>query len=162
MSTDASSSAAVADASVARALRVKGAVTAGALITIPAPVDDIWPHIVAIDEWSSWYHSIKNSRSRARAIGVGTKFSFQTGPASINATVDVLVAPSEFRFTGRSPGAIATYAFKLDGDGSATEVAAAQSMGGLTARTMRPMLQRVADKSVVTWLDALCERVTAA
>lgn len=51
-----------------------------------------------------------------------------------------------------------TYLFRIDSDGdddTRTRVLAAQSMGGIATRTMRPMLQKVAERSVVGWLNAL-------
>jgi uncharacterized protein YndB with AHSA1/START domain len=151
---------ATGDRDVAKALDVSGAVIAGASIVIPAGPEDVWDVLSGVEEWSVWYSTLKDLDMKSRVVEVGSRFSFKTGPATINAVIDVLEAPEQLRFTGKSAGSVTTYAFRLDAGGPrGTSVLAAQSMGGLAARTMRPVLQGVAEKSVITWLDALAVRV---
>jgi hypothetical protein len=138
---------ATTDREVAEALDVSGAVVAGASILIPAGPQPVWDVLVGVGECSE-------------VVEVGAKFSFKTGPATIKAVIDVLEEPELLRFTGKSAGSATTYAFRLEQRELGTSVLAAQSMGGLAARTMKPVLQGVADKSVVTWLEALAARVS--
>ena len=151
---------ATADREVAEALDVSGAVVAGASILIPAGPQPVWDVLVGVGEWSTWYTTVKDLQMRSEVVEVGAKFSFKTGPATIKAVIDVLDEPELLRFTGKSAGSATTYAFRLEQREGGTSVLAAQSMGGLAARTMKPVLQGVADKSVVTWLEALAARVS--
>jgi hypothetical protein len=94
-------------------------------------------------------------RAPAR-LETGTSFSFRTGPVSVKATVDEAEAPRSLRFTGRSRGSTATYTFTLTPlRPDQCEVHLSQEMDGLAAKTMRPMLQKIADTSLPVWLEAL-------
>lgn len=144
-----------ADKAVARKLGVKGVVVAGASRSFDASPTAVWEALLAVSAWSDWYRSIKDLEAPDGRAEVGTRFSFRTGPATIKAEVGEARPGESFRFTGRSAGSITTYAFGISPDGSGSAVLAAQSMGGLATRAMKPVLQGVAEKSVVTWLDAL-------
>ena len=152
--------AARSDRAVAEELDVKGAIVAGAERTIDAPVETVWSTLLAVGEWPDWFQTIKDLEVRDEVFTVGSRFSFRTGPATIKAAIDIADEHETFRFTGKSTGSITTYAFRLTSDGSGTVVKAAQSMGGLATRAMKPVLQGVVEKSVVTWLDALAAQVS--
>lgn len=143
------------DKAVAKKLRVKGVVVAGASRSFEASPTVLWKTLLDVSEWSDWYRSIKDLEAPDGQAEVGTRFSFRTGPATIKAEIEDAKPGESFRFTGRSAGSITTYAFQISADGSGSAVLAAQSMGGLATRAMKPVLQGVAEKSVVTWLDAL-------
>ena len=148
-----------ADRAVAKALGVKGVVTAGAVRSISVPPQQAWDALTRVGEWSAWYRSIKDMEAADEVVDVGSRFSFRTGPAVIKAEVSDAEPGTTFRFTGKSAGSITTYVFELSAEGGGCEVRAAQSMGGLATRAMKPVLQGVAEKSVVTWLDALAAHV---
>jgi uncharacterized protein YndB with AHSA1/START domain len=152
---DESEPVAKADREVAKRLRVKGVVVAGASRSFVASPGAVWEALLAIPEWPNWYRSIKDLEVASGEIEVGSRFSFRTGPATIKAEVESAEPGESFRFTGKSAGSITTYAFEIEGRGDGSQVLAAQSMGGLATRAMKPVLQGVAEKSVVTWLDAL-------
>ncbi|MGI9577698.1 MAG: SRPBCC family protein [Microthrixaceae bacterium] len=133
----------------------QGSGVAGASRSLDASPTEVWQALLDVSEWSEWYRSIKDLEAPAGRAEVGTEFSFRTGPATIKAEVEEAQPAESFRFTGRSAGSITTYAFKIESDGSGSSVMAAQSLGGLATRAIKPVLQGVAEKSVVSWLDAL-------
>ena len=148
---------AVVDSSVAAELG-RASIRAGARIEIDAGPDRIWTELVAVDAWGDWYHGVTNVRGTA-PLEHGSQFRFKAGPASIKAVVDRLIVEEELGFTGSSRGSHTAYLFQLRPDDDGTIVMAAQTMGGLAARTMKPVLQGVTEKAVVRWLDALKGRV---
>jgi len=148
---------AVVDASVAAALG-RASIRAGARIEIDAEPGRIWTELVAVDAWGDWYRGVTNVRGTA-PLEHGSRFRFKAGPASISAVVDRLVVEEELGFTGSSRGSHTAYLFQLQPADDGTTVMAAQTMGGLAARTMKPVLQGVTEKAVVRWLDALKGRV---
>jgi hypothetical protein len=150
---------AVVDVSVARQLG-RASVRAGARIAIAASPGQIWTELVAVDAWGDWYHGVTNVRGEG-PLAHGSRFRFKAGPASISAVVDRLVIEEELGFTGTSRGSTTAYLFQLEPAQDGTTVTAAQTMGGLAARTMKPVLQGVTEKAVVRWLDALKHRVEA-
>ncbi len=150
---------AVVDASVARTLG-RASIRAGARIAIDASPAQIWTELVAVETWGDWYHGVTNVRGEGPLVH-GSRFRFKAGPASISAVVDRLVVEEELGFTGTSRGSTTAYLFQLEPASETTTVTAAQTMGGLAARTMKPVLQGVTEKAVVRWLDALKGRVEA-
>ncbi len=148
---------AVVDAAVARTLG-RASIRAGARIAIEASPAQIWTELVAVEAWGDWYHGVTAVRGEGPLVH-GARFRFKAGPASISAVVDRLVVEEELGFTGTSRGSNTAYLFQLQPEGDATTVTAAQTMGGLAARTMKPVLQGVTEKAVVRWLDALKSRV---
>ena len=148
---------AVVDVDVAHTLG-RASIRAGARIAIAAPPTRIWDELVAVETWGDWYHGVTNVRGEGPLVH-GSRFRFKAGPASISAVVDRLVVEEELGFTGTSRGSNTAYLFQLEPQGDTTSVTAAQTMGGLAARTMKPVLQGVTEKAVVRWLDALKGRV---
>lgn len=145
------------DASTAATLG-RAPIRAGALVEIAAPPETIWEVLLVATEWPTWYSGVTEVKAAGSLEG-GSRFSFKAGPAVIEAVVEEALAMERLRFSGSSLGTKATYAFVLDSSGKRTRVSAAQAMSGLAARPMKPVLQGVAEKAVVRWLDALRARV---
>jgi hypothetical protein len=134
-------------------------VHATAAVTVAAPAQYVWRRLTDIGSWSEWYPELRNVVVTDGSGGMGTRFTFKTGPVSIEAVVDEWEEATLFGFTGTSRGADAVYRFSFIAlDDSTTRVDGEQSMQGLAVRTMRPMLQKIADTSLVAWLQALRTR----
>ncbi len=89
-------------------------------------------------------------------LRVGGRLSFATGPVRIVASVSRLEVGTVLEFVGRARGSTSTYRFSLRPHGSdRTMVTLRQVTDGIAARTMRPVLQRIADTSLPAWLNAL-------
>lgn len=129
-------------------------VRAASTVTVAASPDAVWSMLVDIGSWSSWYPDLRKVEC-AGPPGPGSRFSFKSGPVSIDGTVDQWEPGLAFGFTGTSKGADAVYRFSFAPGPDGTEVAATQEMTGLAVRTMRPMLQKIADTSLAAWLAAL-------
>ena len=132
-------------------------VSAAAAVSIAAPVDEVWAVIADPSGWNDWYPDIRNI-TVSGAMGPGAGFTFATGPAKVAATVDAWDAPTLLRFVGRSRGSVATYRFRLTANGAGTTVELAETMTGMAAKAMRPMMQKIADTSLPEWLGALKAR----
>lgn len=131
---------------------------ASASVVIDAAPQEIWEVLVDAARWSEWYPDLRSIRAPGR-LEAGAAFSFRTGPVSVKAEVDRADVARSLRFTGRSRGSVATYEFTLRPGATPCEVTLTQEMDGLAAKTMRPMLQRIADTSLPAWLEALRIRV---
>ena len=95
-------------------------------------------------------------------LKIGSKISFKAGPTVFRGRVDELEEHRTLRFSGKSQGSTATYLFRLESKGKRTQVFAAVNMGGLVVRATRPVMQAVAERAVLRWLDALEKAVPAA
>ena len=134
---------------------------AGARVTINAGHEAIWALLTDPDGWSDWYGGVKDSKGTA-PLKIGSKISFKAGPTVFRGRVDELVKHHTLRFSGKSQGSSATYLFRLESKGKRTQVFAAVNMGGLVIRATRPVMQAVAERAVLRWLDALEKAVPAA
>lgn len=139
----------------------RAAVRAAATVELRHPVEAVWDVLVDVRSWTEWYPDIRRIEAPATLVQ-GTRFRFRTGPTTVDATVDVAESLSALAFTGTSRGSTATYRFELDSasDQTATLIWLTQTADGLATRTMRPMLQRIADRSLPEWLDALAVRLS--
>jgi len=128
---------------------------------IGASANDVWTVLGDIASWSEWYPDLRNVQVLS-GEGADSTFSFKSGPVTIDAKVDEWEAPYHFGFKGTSRGADSVYRFTITDREGSSEIAVTQVMTGLAVRTMRPMLQKIADTSLPAWLDALKQRVESA
>ena len=136
-----------------------GPVAAAATAVIDAPPGEVWTVLCDVTNWPDWYPDIRDVRGVAGSVNQGDDFTFKTGPASVKAHVETASKGVELRFAGKARGSHSTYRFTLDGLRSGTRVTLAQTTDGLAAKTMRGMLQKIADDSTPAWLAALKTRV---
>lgn len=129
-------------------------VHATATVGVATSPDRVWELLAEAATWPSWYPDIREVAA-SRPLELGDTFTFKTGPVAVEATVDASQPGELLSFTGRSRGATALYAFRLEAADGSTVVHAEQSMSGPAARTMRPMLQKIAETSLPAWLEAL-------
>ena len=139
----------------------RAVVRAGARVTIEAGHEQVWTLLSEPNDWSDWYGGVKESKGTV-PLKVGSKISFSAGPMSFSARVDELEKRRTLRFSGTSPGSSATYFFRIEPQDEGTEVLAAIKMGGLATMATRPIMQGVAEKAVLRWLDALAAAVEVA
>ena len=129
---------------------------AGARVTINAGHEAIWALLTDPNHWSDWYGGVKDSEGTV-PLKIGSKIYFKAGPTSFRGRVDELVKNNTLCFSGKSQGSTATYLFHLETRGKQTQVSAAVNMGGLVIRATKPVMQSVAERAVLRWLDALAE-----
>ncbi len=131
-----------------------GRVRSFATRLIPAEAEHVWDVIVDAAGWESWYSDIRDISMRGE-MKSGAKLRFSTGPVKVSAEVSRMEHTEVLEFVGRSKGATSTYRFHLHARPEGTLVTLRQVSDGLAVRTMRPMLQRIADGSLPQWLAAL-------
>lgn len=136
----------------------KSTVRAGARVTINAGPGPIWALLADPGGWSNWYSGVKDSKGPT-PLKTGGKLSFKAGPTHFRGRVEELEQEHTLSFSGKSPGSSATYLFRLEKQGKHTEVCAAVSMGGVAILAAKPLMQGIAERAVLRWLDALAEAV---
>jgi uncharacterized protein (DUF169 family)/uncharacterized protein YndB with AHSA1/START domain len=137
-----------------------GRVRSVATRLIPAPAEHIWDVIADAANWESWYSDIRDISVRGE-MSRGAKLRFSTGPVKVSAEVSRYEHTEVLEFVGRSKGATSTYRFHLHSRPEGTLVTLRQVSDGLAVRTMRLMLQRIADGSLPQWLAALHRELEA-
>lgn len=129
-------------------------VQADAQATTAATPEAVFAVLADLASWSSVYPELRDLQADGPAA-VGGAFRFKSGPMQIEAVVTALEEGRLLAFEGAGKGASSTYVFRVeDADGGAL-LRGAQSMNGLAVRTMRPMLQKIADTSLQDWVDAI-------
>ena len=131
---------------------------AGARVTINAGHEAIWALLSDPDGWSDWYGGVKDSKGTA-PLKIGSKISFKAGPTTFRGRVEELEEHHTLRFGGKSQGSSGTYLFRLMSKGKHIQVFAAVNMGGIVVRATKPVMQTVAERAVLRWLDALAAAV---
>ncbi|MCP4434812.1 MAG: hypothetical protein GY812_04830 [Actinomycetia bacterium] len=131
-----------------------GRVRSHATRLIPTDAAQVWEVIADVGGWGSWYSDIRDVRMRDE-VGHGAKMRFSTGPVKVSAEVSRFEHEEVLEFVGRSKGSTSTYRFHLHARPEGTLVTLRQVTDGIAARTMRPVLQRIADTSLPQWLEAL-------
>ncbi len=134
-------------------------VQARAAVTAAASREDVFAVLADLPGWSAVYPELRDLEAEGPAH-VGSRFRFRSGPVQVEAEVIALEPGRLLAFDGRGKGASSTYVFRLDDDAEGTSIVAEQSMDGLAAKSMRPMLQKIADTSLQEWADAIA-RVAA-
>jgi carbon monoxide dehydrogenase subunit G len=143
----------------AKKLLGKSLVQAGARVTIETGRDPIWALLSDPNGWSTWYGGVKDSKG-AVPLRIGGKLSFKAGPTTFRGRVDELVELRTLRFSGKSPGSSATYLFRIETHGEHTQVSASVNMGGVAIFAAKSIMQSIAERAVLRWLDALAEAVS--
>ena len=136
---------------------VRGRATA----TIPAPADRVWDLLAGIGEWPRWNHEVARV-TITQPAEPGTTFRWRAGRSTVVSTLREVDAPHRLAWTGRSLGVSAVHTWTLGADGDRTTVVTEESMSGLLARILRGPMQRLLDRSLEAWLDALAAEAGAA
>ena len=132
---------------------------------VRAHASEVWPVLLDAVGWHSWYPEIRDVEIRkgdATAEGhlaPDAAFRFATGPVKVTAKVTRHEEPNVLEFVGRSKGANSTHRFWLTEEADGTLVTLRQVTGGLAAKTMRLVLQKIADTSLPEWLAALDQEI---
>lgn len=126
-----------------------------AAATTPADRATVFGLLADLAGWSDVYPELRDLEATGPAT-LGAAFRFRSGPMLIEAEVTGFEADRLVAFEGRAKAASSTYVFRLEDNGSGgTTIHGAQSMDGMAVRTMRPMLQKIADKSLQDWVTAI-------
>jgi carbon monoxide dehydrogenase subunit G len=136
-------------------------VTAQASAHAPVEPERVWAVLADIAGWEAVYPEIKDVHLDG-PVEIGATFSFRSGPGRIQATLTDLEPPHLLAITGKGMGATTRYVFRLEPEAGGTRITAEQSMSGAAARTMRPMLQSIADRSLSDWVASLASHRTEA
>jgi uncharacterized protein YndB with AHSA1/START domain len=138
-------------------------VVGAAEVEIAAAPDLVWEILTDLERWPSWNPDVK-SMSKDSAIAAGTEFRWKAGPGTITSTIQQVVPPRQFSWTGRTLGIRAVHVWRLEPRDGATTVRTEESYEGLVARVLRRPLQKTLDTALengLRYLKAEAERRAA-
>lgn len=135
-------------------INTKAPVQARAQAVTTATRSQVFDVLADLSSWSTVYPELRDLQADGPAA-VGTAFRFKSGPMQIEATVTAFEQDRLIAFEGKGKGASSQYRFELDDVQDGTTITAQQSMDGLAVKTMKPMLQKIADTSLQDWVEAI-------
>lgn len=122
-------------------------VTAAGVIDVAANQETIWSVLSAIDRWPDWNPDIKEAALQGE-LAVGSKFSWKTGPGTINSTILELQRPYMIAWKGMTLGIRAIHVWRLEPGGGRTRVMTEESWEGLLPRILTGLMKRMLQRSI--------------
>jgi Polyketide cyclase / dehydrase and lipid transport len=121
---------------------------------IEAPPAAVFSVISDLAEWPAWSSDVKSVIVDG-PIEPGTVFRWKAGPSSLTSTLQVVDAPREIGWTGKTMGIRAVHVFRLEPQDGGTLARSEESWDGLVATLLMGYGQRTLDKTVETVLSDL-------
>jgi uncharacterized protein YndB with AHSA1/START domain len=130
-------------------------------ILIAAPSDTVWALLADIDQWPTWNPNI-SAATLEGGLEPGTGFHWRSGGTAIASTLQEVEPQRRLSWTGRVMGIRAIHTWSLDPQGDGVVVRTEESFEGWMARLMKPMMQKMLDTSLKTWLEHLKQQAETA
>ena len=130
-------------------------------IEIFAPPRLVWEWISRVELWSDWHPEVSSSQWLGDP-GPDGRFKLRINLLGFDAVVTSWREEREFAWAGQSWLTTTRQVFRIDGDFRSTTVVCEQTLDGLGARVLAPLLQRVAGRWSEVLLGALKTRIEGA
>jgi uncharacterized protein YndB with AHSA1/START domain len=121
---------------------------------IEADPELVFSVISGLGEWPEWSTDVK-SMTVDGPVEPGTVFRWKAGPGSLTSTLQVVDAPREIGWTGKTMGISAIHVFRLEPQNGGTLARSEESWEGMVATLMMGYGQKTLDKAVETVLADL-------
>jgi uncharacterized protein YndB with AHSA1/START domain len=137
--------------------------TADGELQIDADPQTVFAVISALDQWPSWNPDVKSVRVEG-PVQPGTVFRWKAGPSSLTSILQVVDAPREIVWTGRTMGIRAVHGFRFQASDGGTLARSEESWAGLLPSLLKGYSRRTLDRgirSVLAHLKTEAERRAA-
>jgi uncharacterized protein YndB with AHSA1/START domain len=137
--------------------------TAEGEVQIAAPPETVWTVMADLSAWPTWNSDVKSMAFDGR-LEPGSTFRWKAGSVSLVSTLQVVEAPREIGWTGKTMGIHAVHVFHFEPMDGGTLASSAESFRGLIPSVLkkysRNTLQRGIDR-ILASLKIEAERRTA-
>jgi uncharacterized membrane protein len=123
-------------------------------ILIAAPSDTVWALLADINQWPTWNPNISTAALEGE-LEPGTRFHWRSGGTAIVSTLQEVEPQRRLSWTGSVMGIRAIHIWHLEPHGNAVVVRTEESFEGWMAQLMKPIMQKMLDTSLKTWLEHL-------
>jgi len=123
-------------------------------ITIRASHERVWTVLTDIDKWASWNTEVSNVKLNGEPKPQ-TTFDWKTGGTKIHSTLHTVEPFTNFGWSGKALGTLATHNWTLTETNGQTTVFVEESMRGFLVSLLKGMFNRVVEKGMQKWLEAL-------
>lgn len=128
--------------------------TAEGEIQIAASPETVWEVISAIEAWPSWNPDVK-SIALDGPLAPGSVFRWESGPASLTSRLEVVDAPREIGWTGRTMGIRAVHVFRFEPNDQGTLARSQESWQGVVASLLKGYSRRTLERGIGSVLGLL-------
>jgi len=128
--------------------------TAEGEIQIAAPPETVWAVITDLSGWPAWNSDVK-SMAVDGPIAPGSTFRWKAGSASLVSTLQVVEAPREIGWTGKTMGIHAVHVFRFEPVDGGTLARSAESFRGLIPSVLKKYSRNVLRRGIESILAAL-------
>lgn len=138
--------------------------TAEGEIPISAPPEMVWAVIADLSAWPTWNSDVKSMAFDGR-LEPGSTFRWKSGSASLVSTLQVVEAPREIGWTGKTMGIKAVHIFEFEPMDGGTLARSAESFRGLIPSVLKTYSRKVLRRGIDSILASLkieAERRTSA
>jgi uncharacterized protein YndB with AHSA1/START domain len=111
-------------------------VTAEGEIHIAAPPETVWAVMADLSAWPTWNADVKSMAFDGR-LEPGSTFRWKSGSASLVSTLQVVEAPREIGWTGKTMGIHAVHVFHFEPVDGGTSARSAESFRGLIPSVLK-------------------------
>ncbi len=129
-------------------------------ITIKADAQKVWAVLTDINNWALWQTDITQPTLRG-PLAPGTAFVWKTGGAKVHSTLQTVIPPLNFGWTGKTFGMYAVHNWTLSSEGGKTTVQVDESLEGFLARLLKKSFNKSLATGMQNWLELLkqqCEK----
>lgn len=123
-------------------------------IVISSPASEVWKVLTDINRWPEWQREISKATVNG-PLESGTTFDWKTGGMAIHSTLHTVQPFTHFGWTGKVMGIYAIHNFTLKPQEDKTLVLVEESMEGFLARLLKSSFNKLLEKGMINWLDAL-------
>lgn len=123
-------------------------------IQIAAPPETVWAVITDLSGWPAWNSDVKSMMVDG-PIAPGSTFRWKAGSASLVSTLQVVEAPREIGWTGKTMGIHAVHVFRFEPVDGGTLARSAESFRGLIPSVLKKYSRNVLQRGIDRILAAL-------
>jgi uncharacterized protein YndB with AHSA1/START domain len=123
-------------------------------IRIAAPPETVWAVMVDLSAWPAWNSDVKSMAFDGR-LEPGATFRWKSGSASLVSTLQVVEAPHEIGWTGKTMGIHAVHMFRFEPVDGGTLARSAESFRGLIPSVLRKYSRNTLRRGIDRILAAL-------
>jgi uncharacterized protein YndB with AHSA1/START domain len=128
--------------------------TAEGQTQIAAPIETVWAVISDLSAWPTWNTDVR-SMTFDGPLAPGSSFRWKSGSASLVSTLQVVEAPREIGWTGKSMGINAVHVFRFEPTDGGTLARSAESFRGFIPSVLKNYSRRLLKRGIDNILGAL-------
>jgi uncharacterized protein YndB with AHSA1/START domain len=132
-------------------------------ITIDAPPDRVWRHLIAAAAWPTWYPNSFDVRiaGGVENLSAGAAFTWRTFGVTVRSVVQEFIAPERIAWDGKALLLDVYHAWLIEPRPGGCRVLTEERQHGLTARAQALFMPNRMHRGHALWLTILKQKAEA-